>query len=67
MFLFELIICVIRYVQHGRKPGIHPTPGLKLHQFKRLSTQWNIFDMSGHGKYRYMWEDFYQSVQVGKK
>ena len=41
---------------------INPTAGLQLREFRKWGTSWRVFDMSGHGRAREMWQSYYSDV-----
>lgn len=44
---------------------IAPTVGFSTERFEVLGMDVTCIDMSGEGKYRGLWEDYYSSVKVG--
>jgi|EP00945_MAST-04E_sp_MAST-4E-sp1_P002420 small GTP-binding protein len=42
---------------------INPTVGFQLETFRKFGHSWNLWDMSGMGRYRHMWPHYYQYVQ----
>uniref|UniRef100_A0A8D9EZ05 ADP-ribosylation factor-like protein 6 n=1 Tax=Cacopsylla melanoneura TaxID=428564 RepID=A0A8D9EZ05_9HEMI len=42
---------------------IIPTVGLNIEKFKSHNVQFTAFDMSGHGKYRDLWEHYYRECE----
>ena len=46
----------------SRSVEINPTPGLKMHEFFKWQAQWRVWDMSGHGRSREMWQYYYSDV-----
>lgn len=48
----------------GENNYLHPTTGLRLHQFEFLELKWKVWDMSGRSQYRNMWKDFYQQASA---
>ncbi|KAH7821603.1 Arl6 [Monocercomonoides exilis] len=43
---------------------IPPTPGFQVEQFKKGKVDFTMFDMSGAGKYRNLWEFYYKNCQA---
>jgi len=43
---------------------ITPTVGFNVEQFSRSSINFTVFDMSGAGKYRNLWEHYYKDAQA---
>ena len=43
---------------------ITPTVGFNVEQFSRASINFTVFDMSGAGKYRTLWEHYYKDAQA---
>ena len=41
-----------------------PTVGFQVEQFKKNNISFTIFDMSGQGRYRSLWEHYYRDVQA---
>ncbi|KAL0491825.1 ADP-ribosylation factor-like protein [Acrasis kona] len=41
---------------------VDPTVGFSVEEFEKNQIQMTVFDMSGQGRYRYMWECFYQKL-----
>lgn len=46
---------------------IVPTIGFTVEKFKSTSVNFTVFDMSGQGKYRNLWEHYYKWVTVSRK
>mgnify|MGYP003706027459 CR=1 FL=1 len=42
---------------------VNPTVGFTLETFKKFNFQWNVWDMSGFGRYRHLWPHYFQYVQ----
>ena len=49
--------------QNARKE-VTPTVGFNVEQFSRSSIDFTVFDMSGAGKYRNLWEHYYKDAQA---
>lgn len=45
-----------------QKPDIAPTVGFSVENFQKENLLFTVFDMSGQGKYRSLWESFYGEV-----
>ncbi|XP_071957202.1 ADP-ribosylation factor-like protein 6 [Antedon mediterranea] len=43
---------------------IVPTIGFTVEKFRSLSVNFTVFDMSGQGKYRNLWEHYYKDAQA---
>ena len=43
---------------------VTPTVGFNVEQFSRSSINFTVFDMSGAGKYRNLWEHYYKDAQA---
>ncbi|KAA6363821.1 MAG: hypothetical protein EZS28_040652 [Streblomastix strix] len=43
---------------------IPPTPGFQVEKFKKGHVDFTMFDMSGAGKYRNLWEFYYRNCQA---
>ncbi|GMI32744.1 hypothetical protein TrCOL_g5736 [Triparma columacea] len=52
------------------KPGststfeVTPTVGYNVEEFSKNNLNFTVFDMSGEGRYRNLWEHYYESVQA---
>lgn len=44
------------------EPDIVPTVGFNVEEFQKNGLQFTIFDMSGQGRYRNLWEHYYKDV-----
>lgn len=42
---------------------IVPTVGFQVEEFKKANINFTIFDMSGQGRYRNLWEHYYRDAQ----
>uniref|UniRef100_A0A3Q3DRR6 ADP-ribosylation factor-like 6 n=1 Tax=Hippocampus comes TaxID=109280 RepID=A0A3Q3DRR6_HIPCM len=47
---------------HAQAQDIVPTIGFSIEKFKTSSLSFTVFDMSGQGRYRNLWEHYYKSV-----
>lgn len=45
--------------QSGKVHEITPTVGFSVDEFSKNNLSFTVFDVSGHGKYRKIWENFY--------
>jgi GTPase SAR1 family protein len=43
---------------------VTPTVGFNVEQFSRSSINFTVFDMSGAGKYRTLWEHYYKASRA---
>eukprot|EP01041_Mallomonas_annulata_P009111 gene9111-18878_t len=43
---------------------VTPTVGFQVEEFSRNNINFTIFDMSGQGRYRSLWEHYYKDVQA---
>lgn len=41
-----------------------PTVGFQVEEFKRNNLNFTVYDMSGQGRYRSLWEHYYADVQA---
>jgi ADP-ribosylation factor-like protein 6 len=41
-----------------------PTVGFTVEEFCKNNLNFTVFDMSGQGRYRSLWENYYRDVQV---
>ncbi len=54
---------------HQMKPkkalpnDITPTVGFTVEEFKACGTKWKMYDMSGQGRYRNLWGNFFNEVE----
>ncbi len=46
------------------RPTVEPTVGFSVEEFKKNDANLTVFDMSGQGTYRSMWEYFYKEADV---
>jgi ADP-ribosylation factor-like protein 6 len=44
---------------------VTPTVGFQVEELKKNNINFTMFDMSGQGKYRTLWEHYYSDAQVG--
>ena len=44
------------------QPDIVPTVGFTCDEFTKNGISFNVFDMSGQGRYRNLWEHYYKDV-----
>ncbi|EKX38258.1 hypothetical protein GUITHDRAFT_97017 [Guillardia theta CCMP2712] len=55
-------------IQHlkptSHKTEVTPTVGFNVEQFSRSNINFTVFDMSGAGKYRSLWEHYYKDAQA---
>ncbi len=47
-----------------QKSDIVPTVGFSVENFTKDNLQFTVFDMSGQGRYRNLWESFYQEIDA---
>eukprot|EP00599_Poterioochromonas_sp_BG-1_P006312 CAMPEP_0173142032 /NCGR_PEP_ID=MMETSP1105-20130129/5852_1 /TAXON_ID=2985 /ORGANISM="Ochromonas sp., Strain BG-1" /LENGTH=176 /DNA_ID=CAMNT_0014055357 /DNA_START=58 /DNA_END=585 /DNA_ORIENTATION=- len=43
---------------------VTPTVGFQVEEFKRNNLNFTVYDMSGQGRYRSLWEHYYADVQA---
>lgn len=43
---------------------VTPTVGFQIEEFKKNNINFTVFDMSGQGRYRSLWEHYYKDAQV---
>lgn len=43
---------------------VTPTVGFQVEEFARNNIQFTVYDMSGQGRYRSLWESYYEDVQA---
>lgn len=43
---------------------VTPTVGFQVEELKKNNINFTIFDMSGQGRYRTLWEHYYQDAEV---
>jgi signal recognition particle receptor subunit beta len=43
---------------------VTPTVGFQVEEFKRNNLNFTVYDMSGQGRYRSLWEHYYSDVQA---
>jgi len=58
---------VIQHLKPDKKNALKevtPTVGFNVEQFSRSSIDFTVFDMSGAGKYRNLWEHYYKDAQA---
>lgn len=48
----------------GTAADVVPTVGFQQEEFMRNNVNFTIFDMSGQGKYRSLWEQYYKDVEA---
>jgi ADP-ribosylation factor-like protein 6 len=51
-------------VRQNALKEVTPTVGFNVEQFSRSSINFTVFDMSGAGKYRNLWEHYYKDAQA---
>ncbi|XP_011783050.1 PREDICTED: ADP-ribosylation factor-like protein 6 [Colobus angolensis palliatus] len=49
---------------NAQSQNILPTIGFSIEKFKSSSLSFTVFDMSGQGRYRNLWEHYYKSGRV---
>jgi hypothetical protein len=71
-------IYILHHISHTHTHTLHPAPHththtklahththtLTMHQFKHGKVNFTMYDMSGQGKYRQLWEHYYQEAEV---
>ena len=57
---------LINYLKpkNRQQTEVAATVGYKVENFSRQGLDFTVFDMSGQGKYRYLWENHYSSVDA---
>ena len=57
---------IVNYLkpQKEKKTDVQATVGLTTEKFKYMGTQFTMFDMSGAGQYRNLWEKYYEETEV---
>lgn len=48
--------------KHNRVAEITPTVGFALEEFTKNNVLFTVFDMSGQGRYRSLWEHYFSEV-----
>lgn len=43
---------------------VTPTVGFQIEEFKKNNINFTVFDMSGQGRYRSLWEHYYKEAQA---
>eukprot|EP00954_Amorphochlora_amoebiformis_P023725 1361781-Amorphochlora_amoeboformis.AAC.1 len=56
---------IVNYLkpQKEKKEDVQATVGLTTEKFSYLGTNFTMFDMSGAGQYRNLWEQFYEETE----
>ena len=44
------------------QPEVVPTVGFQVEEFSKNGLAFTVFDMSGQGRYRNLWEHYYKDV-----
>jgi ADP-ribosylation factor-like protein 6 len=57
-------LTVLYFLLQGAVKEVTPTVGFNVEQFSRSSINFTVFDMSGAGKYRNLWEHYYKDAQA---
>ena len=50
--------------KHKQEQELSATVGFKVENFNKLGFDFTVFDMSGQGKYRSLWEKHYGSIDA---
>eukprot|EP00735_Rhodelphis_limneticus_P004546 TRINITY_DN16144_c0_g1::TRINITY_DN16144_c0_g1_i1::g.6449::m.6449 TRINITY_DN16144_c0_g1::TRINITY_DN16144_c0_g1_i1::g.6449 ORF type:complete len:183 (-),score=22.33,sp/O88848/ARL6_MOUSE/48.28/2e-53,Arf/PF00025.16/5e-52,Ras/PF00071.17/2e-13,SRPRB/PF09439.5/7.5e-12,Miro/PF08477.8/5.6e-10,GTP_EFTU/PF00009.22/55,GTP_EFTU/PF00009.22/5.3e-08,MMR_HSR1/PF01926.18/5.2e-08,MMR_HSR1/PF01926.18/2.3e+03,Gtr1_RagA/PF04670.7/2.7e-08,G-alpha/PF00503.15/0.73,G-alpha/PF00503.15/2.3e-05,ATP_bind_1/PF03029.12/78,ATP_ len=54
---------IIKKLQPKKVPqDVVPTVGFQVEEFVHGNVKFTVFDMSGHGRYRSLWENFYKDI-----
>ncbi|KAJ7416485.1 hypothetical protein WISP_70903 [Willisornis vidua] len=61
--LIKLFI-LVKFIGQAQTQDIVPTIGFSIEKFKTSSLSFTVFDMSGQGKYRDLWEHYYKEGQA---
>ncbi|KAG7264681.1 hypothetical protein CRUP_035340 [Coryphaenoides rupestris] len=54
----------VQYRENAQTQDIVPTIGFNIEKFKTSSLSFTVFDMSGQGRYRNLWEHYYKEGQA---
>lgn len=50
--------------KHKQVPEVAPTVGFTVDEFQKGGLTFTVFDMSGHGRYRVLWEQYYREAEA---
>jgi GTPase SAR1 family protein len=62
--LFSPVIVTSVHCKQATAFEVTPTVGFQIEEFKRNNINFTVFDMSGQGRYRSLWEHYYRDAQV---
>ena len=54
--------CCTAACEQAVQPEVVPTVGFQVEEFSKNGLQFTVFDMSGQGRYRNLWEHYYADV-----
>ena len=62
--LFNYCLVIESITRQAKTQEVTPTVGFQIEEFTKNNISFTVYDMSGQGRYRSLWEHYYSDVQA---